>query len=121
MNTIIKTSTVVLLCLATTSCSLFSSSTQTVTIESSNPEATIRVNGRAIGTGTATTALKKSKTQVVTADYGNQHRTAIIDSSLSTTGALDIVGGILFLFPFLGFLSDGAWTLDQDYIRIDLQ
>ncbi len=121
MNTIIKTSTVVLLCLATTSCSLFSSSTQTVTVESSNPKATIRVNGQAIGTGTATTALKKNKTQVITANYGTQTGTAIIDSSLSTTGALDIVGGVLFLFPFLGFLNEGAWTLDQDYVRIDLQ
>ncbi len=121
MNTLFKTIIVSLTCLSLSSCSLFSSSTQTVTIESSNPQASIRVNGRAIGTGTATTALKKNKTQVITADYEQQHGTAIIESSLSTTGKLDIVGTFFFLFPVLGFLNEGAWTLDQDYVRIDMQ
>ncbi len=120
MNTILKTSLASLICLSLSSCSLFSSSTQTVTIESDNPQATIRVNGRMVGTGRATTPLKKNKTQVVTADLGNQHGTAIIESSLSATGKLDIIGTFLFLFPVLGFLNEGAWTLDQDYIRVDV-
>lgn len=121
MNTILKTSIAILTCLATSSCSLFSSSTELITIEASNPKATIRVNGQAVGVGSVATPLKKNKSHAITADYGNERGMAVIDSHMSTTGKLDIVGGIFFLLPFLGFINEGAWELDPDYVRIDMR
>lgn len=120
-NKLIQITTTSLTCLALASCSLFSSSTQLVTIETSNPAADIRINGQRLGKGTVTTQLKKNKSHAITADCGNQHGMALIDSNLSVTGALDIIGGVCFLIPFLGFISPGAWTLSPDYVRIDMQ
>jgi hypothetical protein len=36
-------------------------------------------------------------------------------------GILDIVGGCLFLVPFLGLLSSGAWKHDPDKYGIILE
>ncbi len=121
MNQIIKTSSALLSCLALTSCSLFSSGTQRVTIETSDPNAIIKVNGATMGKGSVIAPLKKNKSHSIIAISGNKRGVAVIDSEMSTTGMLDIVGGVLFLVPFLGFCSKGAWELDPEHVHIDLQ
>jgi TRAP-type mannitol/chloroaromatic compound transport system permease small subunit len=37
---------------------------------------------------------------------------------MSTTAMLDIVGGIFFLFPFIGLFGPGAWDLDSTNVVI---
>mgnify|MGYP000409811201 CR=1 FL=1 len=44
-----------------------------------------------------------------------------VDTELSTTGALDIVGGFFFLFPWFGLLADGAWTLEDNEVYMSLE
>src|SRR5690606_34130580 len=102
-------------------CSLFVSDTKDVTIRSNAPDATLFVNGREVGTGTAVVPLKRNKNHVIRAEAPDGRvATARIGRGISTTGVLDIVGGILFLFPFLGALSPGFWDLSQDYLYLDL-
>ncbi len=125
MNSFIKTSATILLSISLASCSLFSPGSTDVVIETSEPNACIRVNGKPIGQGTASHSLKKNKNYTIVANCtdnkGNRKKgVTIIDSSMSTTGVLDIIGGALFLFPFLGFISNGAWTLDRDYVYVEL-
>jgi hypothetical protein len=62
--------------------------------------------------------LKKNKGHVVVARVGDRAGTAIIDKSISTTGVLDIVGGLLILIPFLGVVSPGFWTLEPETVVV---
>ncbi len=48
----------------------------------------------------------------------NRAGVATIGTKISTTGVLDLVGGILILVPFLGLLSSGFWSLDTDQVAI---
>ena len=108
-------------CMAVTSCSLFSSSRQNVRIETNDPDCVIKVDGMTVGHGeTAIANLKKNKSHIIVAQNGSKKGMAVVESELSTTGVLDIVGGILFLVPFIGFCSKGAWELDPDVVVVDV-
>lgn len=109
-----------LTCLGIASCSLFSSGSQTVLVSSSDPEAILRADGQYVGKGSGSATLKKNKTHIITAQNGTKQGAAVLDSEMSVTGVLDLVGGICFLFPFLGFLSKGAWTLDKDSVYVEV-
>ncbi len=106
--------------IALASCSLASPSKQTIKIVPNDPNATVYVNGEPMGQGTVTATLKKNKSVAITAKSGNKSGVAVVDSELSTTGVLDIVGGCIFLLPFLGFCSSGAYQLDQDTVPVNL-
>ena len=102
-------------------CSFFVDPTEDVTIRSNDPQARLLVNGREVGTGTAVVPLKRNRSHVVRAEAPDGRvATARIGRGISTTGILDIVGGVLFLVPFLGALSPGFWTLSQDFLYLDL-
>ncbi|MBQ2380125.1 MAG: hypothetical protein II295_07015, partial [Akkermansia sp.] len=111
-----------IVCLATTSCSLLSSGTQKVRIETNKPDCVIKADGVVVGRGEMVVArLKKNKSHVITAQNGNQKGMAVLDSELSLTGKLDFVGGLFYLIPFIGFVSAGAWELDREVVIIDVE
>lgn len=58
--------------------------------------------------------MKEKQAIVSTARYSS------IGNELSTTGILDIVGTILFIFPAIGLFFPGAKTLDRQNVAIDL-
>jgi hypothetical protein len=39
---------------------------------------------------------------------------------LSFTGTLDVIGALIVLFPVVGLISPGAWTLDDTEIHVAL-
>jgi KaiC/GvpD/RAD55 family RecA-like ATPase len=47
-------------------------------------------------------------------------RKEIKDTKISTTGVLDIIGGCIFLLPFLGFLSPGWQDLETHNVQLML-
>lgn len=109
-------------CFAVTSCSLFVSGKQAVRIETNDPNCVIKADGLTVGHGySAVASLKKNKSHIISAENGNRKGMTVVDSELSTTGVLDLIGGICFLVPFLGFCSKGAWTLDPDIVAIDVR
>lgn len=102
-------------------CSLFVSSTKPVTIQSNVPDATLYVDGKEVGTGTAVVPLKRNRNHVFRAEAPDGRvATANVRRNVSTTGVLDIVGGVVFLVPFLGVLAPGFWDLSQDFLYLDL-
>lgn len=109
-----------LTCLGITSCSLFCSGSKTVLVSSNDPNAILRADGQYIGKGSGSASLKKNKTHIITAQNGTKQGAAMLDSEISITGVLDLIGGICFLVPFLGFLSKGAWTLDKDSVYVEV-
>jgi hypothetical protein len=101
-------------------CSLFAPHTQPVLISTNEPEAEITVDGAKLGKGAVTVELQRNKTHAVMAKHGDRTAFATIGKSVSTTGYLDILGGIFFLIPFIGLAAPGFWSLDSDSVLLQL-
>lgn len=102
-------------------CSFFVDPRQDVTLEASDPAARIFVDGREVGTGKAVVALKRNDSYSVRAEMADGRVAGgRIRRGVSTIGIVDIVGGVIFLFPFLGALAPGFWNLDPDYLFLRL-
>jgi hypothetical protein len=99
-------------------CSLTGSSKQPVTISATDPAAEIYVDGNLIGTGVVTVDLEKKKTHAVLARVEDRVGSITIGRRLSQTGLLDIIGGVIFLVPFIGVFGDSFWELDSDNVTV---
>jgi NADPH-dependent curcumin reductase CurA len=99
-------------------CSLFTGDRQAVRITASDPQAKIMVDGAAVGTGTAAVELKRNRSHTVIAQAGSRQGAATINKRISTTGVLDLVGGCIFLVPFLGVLGAGFWQLEPEDVAV---
>lgn len=100
------------------SCSLFASSTQGVTITASDPNAEIYVDGNYLGKGATSTALRRNRSHTVMAKCGDRVGSTVIGTSISATGVLDLIGGFLFLLPFIGVAGPGFMQLDADAVTV---
>lgn len=55
------------------------------------------------------------------AKNGDKTDMRMLDSSLSTVGAVDCVFGFFWLLPWLGLLSPGAYTLDDNEVYLNVR
>ena len=101
------------------SCSAFRSPTQTLTVTTDQPDSQIYVNGSMVGQGTASTSVKRNENvQLMVVKPGDITVNQSIGKGLNTTGILDIIGGCLFLLPFLGLMAAGSNSIDQSNISV---
>jgi len=103
-----------------TACSFASPPNQNITISPSHPRAEVSVDGRVIGRGVQQVNLSKRREHSVLAKCGNSSGVATIDRSLSGTGIADIIGGVIFLLPFLGFFSPGSFKLSPSTVAVGI-
>lgn len=101
-----------------TACSFASPPNQTITIEPSHPNAEVSVDGRVIGQGVQQVKLSKRRDHSVLAKCGNNSGVAYIGRDVSGTGFADMIGGVIFLLPFLGFFSPGAYKLSPSTVYV---
>ena len=102
-------------------CSFFVDPRQDVTLEASDPQARLFVDGREVGTGKAVVSLKKNDSYSVRAESADGRIAGgRIRRNISTIGIVDIVGGVIWLVPFLGALAPGFWQLEPDYYFLRL-
>ena len=100
-------------------CSLFSPHYEDITVYSSEPDAEIFINGELIGKGVGTNSVPRDKDITVMAKLPGYNPAAEqIRTRFSTTGAIDMVGGLFLLLPFLGALSPGFWQHEQTQISL---
>ena len=99
-------------------CSVFQPRTQRVTIVPSEPDAKIYLNNNPVGTGKTTLELERNRTYAVSARSGQNMGSASIGRRVSGTGVLDIVGGCIFLVPFVGCFTPGFWELDTSIVSV---
>lgn len=100
-------------------CSSFRSSTQTMTVTTDQPGTEIYVNGAMVGTGTASAVVKRNENvQLMAKKDGYVTIQRSIGNSMNTTGVLDIIGGVLMLFPLLGLLAAGSHSLDETNVNV---
>ena len=101
-------------------CSLFRPAEQAVAVTSSDPQTRILLGNDLMGTGSATLNLRRNRHYRVTAEFADgTTRTVRLSPQVSTTGILDIIGGILFLVPFVGAFSPGFYDLKPTSIRFE--
>jgi hypothetical protein len=100
-------------------CSLFVPSHETVMVTTSEADADIFINGNFAGKGTVTSSVKRNaNVSIMAKKEGFQPATRSISKTLSTTGLVDVVGGFIFLIPFVGLMAPGAWDLSEQNISI---
>lgn len=110
----------VILTLLTQSCSLFVPSMSAVSIVASDPRADIYVDGALVGRGAATTRVRRNESHTIMARVGDRTGVASVGTSISGVGVLDIIGGILFLVPFVGIAGPGFFKLDSTTISVNI-
>lgn len=99
-------------------CSLFVPSHQTLMVSASEPDAEIVVDGGLVGRGAVSVSLKRNVSHSIVARLGDRTGHAGVGTTISTTGVLDIIGGCLFLLPFLGILGPGFHSLERDVVDV---
>ena len=105
-----------------TACSCFTGTRQKVTVMTNVPTAEIYANGERVGQGTtAEFRVKRNKNvQIMVKADGYYPAYKSIDTQLSATGILDIIGIFFFIIPFVGLLTPGSKTLEQNNVAIEL-
>lgn len=99
--------------MSTTGCSMMNSGQQRITVISDPQGAMVQVNGSMVGRTPVTAEINRKETAVVMVRKdGYYPATRTTNRRLSMTGVLDILGGLMFLVPFIGLASDGAWEQD---------
>lgn len=94
-------------------CSAFQPKLQIVTINSYPHGAMINVDGNDVGNAPVTIQLQRNQRHTVLATLNGQAVTQRLNPHVSTTGILDIIGGVLFLVPAIGIATPGFWTVSD--------
>ena len=103
---------------STPGCSLFAGSRANLTVTASDPTAEIWIDGAMYGRGTVQAEVACDRPHSVMAKAGDRVGTRTVQRTISTTGVLDIIGGILWLVPFLGVLGPGFWEPEEEHVTV---
>ena len=112
--------TLVTIVLFMNSCSLFAPRSSMIKINTTPSGALVRYNGQTYKTPFAMEVPKNRSFNCTVSKDGYEKEALYSSQTLSTTGVLDIVGGCIFIVPWLGFLSSGAFALQQTEWDIEL-
>jgi hypothetical protein len=105
----------------TAGCSAFQPSTQNVTVSTTTPGATIKANGVTKGQSPITFAAKRDQDlNLIAVKPGYQDSVMQITRQTSGTFMLDAVGGFIWLVPWIGLLTPGAYQLSQTQVEMPL-
>ena len=101
-------------------CSFAGSHRQSLTVMATDPQATIYVDGQLVGTGTVTVKVKRNRAHSIVARVGDRTGIGHVGKTVSPLGMLDLVGGLVFLLPFIGILAPGFWALSDDSVVVSV-
>jgi PEGA domain len=105
----------------TAGCSAFQPSTQNVTVSTTTPGALIKANGVTKGQSPITFAAKRDQDlNLIAVKPGYQDSVLQIPRQTSGTFMLDAVGGFIWLIPWIGLLTPGAYQLSQTQVELPL-
>lgn len=110
----------VIFLISSTGCSCFQPSTIPFSVVT-NPEADIYINGQYLGKGSGTMNIPRDQgVNVMAKKDGYFPATQSVNTKMSTSGVWDVIGGCIFLLPFLGLLSPGARDLEVHSVTLNL-
>lgn len=119
MKSILSYTLSITLLLSQTACSLFSPHQEFITVSASEPDAEIYINGQFAGKGVGSVQVPRDQAASVMArKKGFMPATQTVPVRFSTTGILDMLGGLTWLIPFIGATSPGFWQ--HEYTNVSL-
>jgi hypothetical protein len=108
-------------------CALVRGTTQRVSFYTTEPAATVNLNGKPAGStherGTPLVlTLPRNNNYVVTASKdGYKSDSVLINSQISGIGIVDAIGAYLFLIPGISILTGSAMTLTPSEVHVTMQ
>lgn len=107
--------------LSLTGCSFFAQKTQELTVNTNPKDCDVYINGKFYKAPVSIMIPRTSKYTVTATKEGYKAKSDTLYYSLSTVGALDVIGCWLILLPGLGLLSDGAWEIGNSHLYFELE
>lgn len=106
-------------CLA--ACSALTPPTDTITVTSDPLEAEIFINGNRAGVGSASAEVPRdASVQIMARMEGHETVNRTIGYQLGGQAYLDIIGGFIWLVPFIGLAAPGKYNLEEKNVHISL-
>ncbi len=103
-------------------CSFFVSSGQSISVMSSPDGADVTIHGNYVGATPLHTDIPRDEVAWITVDKdGYRSVTRQTNRRMSMAGVFDIIGGCIFLLPFFGLLSAGAYKQEPESVTVNLQ
>ncbi|NIQ93218.1 MAG: hypothetical protein GWO11_02580 [Desulfuromonadales bacterium] len=103
-----------------TGCSAFAPATQTVSISANVPEVKAVVNGQTHVLPVSLEMKSDENVSINAYKEGYEPAHASLRPTISTTGVLDIIGGLLCLVPAIGIATPGAWDLHPATVNLTM-
>lgn len=103
-----------------TGCSLFQPEKQTVKFTCNIPETILKVDGDQYNCPSEVSVRRDKKIQIEAYKAGYDKYSKLIDYHMSASAKWDVAGTVCWFFPVFGFLSPGAWDLDETEISVVL-
>ena len=92
-----------------------------MTIASDPAGAKVTVNGAYVGTTpTVYNTRRDEPLSLMVSKDGYETAVRSVSTKISGTGIVDIIGGCIWLVPFLGLLAPGAWEVDSSNLTVQL-
>ena len=105
---------------ATSGCSVFRDSHETLNITCHPEGSKVTVNGTRYNTPAQASVKRNESVSIQCYKKGYVPYNRVIDTHLSNTGILDIVGTCIFIIPCIGLFTPGAYSLDETNINATL-
>jgi len=103
-------------------CSIFLPTEQTDSVVTSERDAKIYINGSFSGTGMASLSVKRNENVAIMAKKDGYYPvTRNISKTMSPIGIVDVIGGCIWLVPFVGLLAPGAWEVQQTNVTLQME
>ena len=106
--------------IATSGCSAFRSSQQTINIACYPEGAQVTVNGDLYNIPAKVSVRRDESVSIQCYKKGYQPYNRVIGTHLNTTAMLDIVGTFIYIVPCVGLFTPGAHSLDDRNILATL-
>ncbi|MFH1395754.1 MAG: hypothetical protein ABIH09_06330 [Candidatus Omnitrophota bacterium] len=119
IRAIFSTVLIAAMVLTQSGCSVFAPPTQSLMITASEKDAEIFVNGRFEGNGSISIRVPKNEDVAIMAKKnGFFPATRTIPTEMSTAGILDVIGGCIFIIPFIGLFYAGAHQIQTTNVQM---
>jgi hypothetical protein len=104
-----------------TGCSAFRPFNQTIHIDCAQKGVQLKVNGDSYPCSAEVSVRRNQAVDIRASKDGYPSQQRTIKYQISTTGVLDLAGGIIFLVPAIGLVFPGAFDLDTTSLFFDLR
>jgi len=102
-------------------CSMFRPANQTLHIDCAQKDVQLRVNGSPHSCPAEVPVRRNRAVDVLASKDGYPSQQRTVKFQISTTGILDLAGGLIILVPAIGLAFPGAFDLDSTQLHFDLR